>query len=468
MIRKLAFAAFLLLLTPFAAHAQSQCLAPNPPAGDNSNRCATTSWVQANGGVAVPVTVPNGGTGLTTLPSGKALIGNGTSNPTFAFVPTLLGPCDGSTDLTSTLNAAFAALPTNGGEIDLQAGNCHFASSVALTWPASTNFVLKLRGQGQGATSLSFGGGASGNGLIFNLSYPGHAYDVQGMSFLSSVANAGTGFFVHQTFQEGDYVNSVIRDVTFVGADGGGATDYWTQALLIEGESAVTIDNVTAYGANTGGGGGSYFGNGIQVEGDASGTNKYAVQINLISPYCYDTATCFSVGSYTQGVTITNLNATNGTTAIAVPSSLTGTLSQLTIIGGQIATYGNGIVFNTCYNQVSIQGMLIYVANSTGGIVGAPWCGGQIIGNNFYVAGTGSPKTGQVGINLTSYTAPVPTTVEGNTIWGMATGINYSSGVVNITQLGNSFNNNTTNSVNSGGTACPASQSGNCVGTATP
>ena len=39
-----------------------------------------------------PVKVPNGGTGLTTLPAGSILIGNGTATPTF-IAPSVNGDC---------------------------------------------------------------------------------------------------------------------------------------------------------------------------------------------------------------------------------------------------------------------------------------------------------------------------------------------------------------------------------------
>lgn len=60
-----------------------------------------------------PVPVSNGGTGLTTLPAGSILLGNGTSNPTF-IAPSVNGDCLTVVDLAWALAPCGTTPPTTG------------------------------------------------------------------------------------------------------------------------------------------------------------------------------------------------------------------------------------------------------------------------------------------------------------------------------------------------------------------
>ena len=76
MFERLLIAALFWLLPSFAMAQQVYCPTRSP--GDNSNACASTAYVN-NLFPSVPLTVPQGGTGVTSFTAGQPILGNGTS-----------------------------------------------------------------------------------------------------------------------------------------------------------------------------------------------------------------------------------------------------------------------------------------------------------------------------------------------------------------------------------------------------
>lgn len=77
--------------------------------------------LQVNGAsFSFPVTVPNGGTGLTTLTSGSYIKGAGTSNVTFQAVP--IPVADGGTNSTTALNNGRVIGSSSGKIVELSLG----------------------------------------------------------------------------------------------------------------------------------------------------------------------------------------------------------------------------------------------------------------------------------------------------------------------------------------------------------
>src|SRR5215831_959786 len=110
---------FLGLFLPSGAHAQGcgsnnpNCIVPMAPSGDNSNRAASTAWVQANN----PGGIPNGNVGgIPYYTSPNAL----TSTPALTLNQLILGGGTGAPAVLGSLGTAGQVLTSQGGSLPPQ------------------------------------------------------------------------------------------------------------------------------------------------------------------------------------------------------------------------------------------------------------------------------------------------------------------------------------------------------------
>ena len=108
MFERLLIAVLFWLLPSFAMAQNPMC--PTRPAGDTTNACASTAFVNGGSGNVLPV--PAGGTGDSTFTLNGPLLGNGTS-------PLLQGTLLGSTTLFATVGASHV----NGNCAQFSSGN---------------------------------------------------------------------------------------------------------------------------------------------------------------------------------------------------------------------------------------------------------------------------------------------------------------------------------------------------------
>jgi hypothetical protein len=272
---------------------------------------------------------------------------------------------DGTTDNTTPLNTAIAALPSYGGCIAFPAGKYKFNSALSYT-PSPTIYSLTLIGAGANNTTLYWPGT---NGITFNA----HGYDqsihVRDLTFSTGdTTGSYIGLTLTNSTADGiNFLSDIVR-TSFRGDDNGpqpSGTKYWGIGVETIGHSNINFDSDDFFGPTT------PAGSGIYLSGNPSGTgNKYGVVYNIAKCGFWFTGNGIIIGDFVQGVSITQSNFTNGTTGIWLkPQVVTSTFAELAITGGnQFNTKGYQILLQQPVNQLIMNGNLIYVANGLAGI----------------------------------------------------------------------------------------------------
>ncbi len=173
--------------------------------------------------LTVPVTVPNGGTGLAALTAGAYLIGNGTGNVA------LVGP--GSTGQIAVSNGSAPVMSTLSGDATLVAGGALTIANLAVTNAKIANTTIDLTAKVTGLLPGTNGGTGTNNGaktlaFLRNLTLDGT--DSTTMTFPATSAtiartDAAQTFVGHNTFE----------GVTPTGATGTGLMVFGTSPVFI-------------------------------------------------------------------------------------------------------------------------------------------------------------------------------------------------------------------------------------------
>jgi len=144
--------------------------------------------------LSVPVSVANGGTGLTTLTTGNVILGNGTSEPTFV-APGTVGNV-----LTSNGSSWISSAPTGGSGTGITSISFATASGMGFSFTPNTittsgstttlSGTLAVANGGTGAVSLTGLLRGNGTGAVSGSALVNLASEVTGTL---AVANGGTG-----------------------------------------------------------------------------------------------------------------------------------------------------------------------------------------------------------------------------------------------------------------------------------
>lgn len=476
-------------------------------AGANSNITSLT-------GLTTPLSVPQGGTGVSSLTShgvavgqgtngmtstaagasGSLLAGNGVSaDPTFQTLGALGIAPIASPTLTGTPAAPTAALGTNSTQL------------------ATTAFVAN---RGPCANIMDFGGNNTGSGNN----------DAAFSSALASASNLtsqkcvyfppGQFNFASQaglTFTSG-YQTVTVRgsgqDATLLNWSGGGGLGFnffsGTDSVHIEdltvetgsnnvgngillthqfastsSASMSTIARVTIRG-NDGYFGAHYFQYGIQIIG-VSGVNIDSVQaigpgtpsgtgllittdsVSVV-PIIYNISNSsfdqwndgITYGNLVQGVQIVNCNFTNDNAGIFVPAGQSG-LDQLTVSNSQFNGIQYNILANSPVGNMMVSNNLFLVNNNSSGVNLQATSTTTIVGNSFQ-PNTGSPSN-VFGVVLSGWVIG-GSIVTGNFFYNLTTGVVLQSSSKNVNVQSNGYQANAANTSNAG--------SGNVIGGGSP
>lgn len=310
--------------------------------------------------------------------------------------PTMLGAVgDGVTDCTAAFNAAFAALPAGGGQIRIPPGKYRINSPLAFSYP-SGRFSVSIVGAGADATTLFW---PANGGLALQLSDPHHSVHVRDLAFTSGSPLSGVGFSATQSKGLGDFAQSDFCRVTFREDDSAPGAQ-WFGGINLTNVSNVSYDTCLFYNGEFG----------IEVQG--SSQTQQAIVHNVSKCGFFGNGIGFLYGTYSQGVTISQCNFTNGVTGVYVaPSEQSAT--QLSISDCQFNVTANQILIESPIAELMIRGNLFYVP-STGNAIAITSSGIQatITGNCFSAItngqGTGILVAGQfvngvIGNNVFSY-----------------------------------------------------------------
>jgi hypothetical protein len=358
---------------------------------------------------------------------------------------------DNSTAWANTL----AASPNTSAHkcVYLPAGKYKFTSNISYTLPASGIGSITVKGDGLDNTILHF---PSGNGLTITFPTGRVSAHVQDLSITTGATGAGTGLSYVASGAVSDPAStpgSTVTNVAIHGDDGysGGAyTDYWGTGMLIEG-----VTYVQAYNLNIAGPA-SHAGDGLFIEGFGT---SFAVGTAINSSNFTALTHGIVYGPYVQGVTVVQSSFPGDTVGIISAASEAGLLDGLLVSGCEFATTLYAIATQTAILNVQITGnQFEVIANSGQGVVLSLNDAFTVIGNIFEQ----SSATGVTGLIIGSSSGAG--IVTGNQFINLAQAITLQSGAANINVQSNSYLLNSANVQNLGGTACPPSGVGNCIG----
>ena len=334
-----------------------------------------------------PLTVPNGGTGLSTLPAGNVIIGNGTSSPTFIA-------------------------PGNAGNVLTSIGGV-WVSNAAVASGGGTGTVTNVSVVTAKGFSGTVANSTSNAAITLSTTFDGIAWS-NSTGVLSNVA-IGTGLSFSNTTGVLTATGAVANAVTAVTAtapvfsNGGTTPDISFLAPGTAGNVLTSIGGVWTSNAAVGGGG-------------TPGGNPGQIQFNNSGAFGGDGNLTFS-GSTT---TAANLIVSNLTSSLAVFSSSTKQLVSNPITGT------GSVVMNS--SPIVTSPSLITPA------LGSPTSGNMAATTNIPVANaTGVLAVGNGGTGLT--TIPSGNVVIGNgtsALYGLAPG---TAGNV-LTSIGGSWVSN--------------------------
>jgi putative cofactor-binding repeat protein len=286
---------------------------------------------------------------------------------------------------STALTSAIAALPANGGCISFAGGRYVFPTAVTVSYPGSGIYSLSLVGAGSDNTTLYF---AASNGITINAKNALQTVHVRDLTFTTGSAGGYSALTLNNAAPLGTILLSDVFRTTFRGDDGGALTDYWGSGVSIVGQSNVNFDSDMFFGPS-----GGASGVGIELNGNTSVSPHYGIVYNIAKCGFFWEGDGIEIGTYIQGISVTESNFTNGATGIWAQPGGTG-LNELAVTGGN--------QFNTTANQISIQqalgilivtGNLFYVPSGNSGIYLDSTGQLDTIVNNVFV-GPSSPSFG--------------------------------------------------------------------------
>jgi hypothetical protein len=356
------------------------------------------------------------------------------------------GSGNNSTDNTTPLTTAFAALTGTGGCIYFPPGKYRFNSAVSLTMPSSL-FSTAIVGAGADSTILTWPN-VSG-GLTINYVNALNTAHVRDLSITTGQAGGGTGLTLTSTAHT-QGISDIYR-VTLRGDDGYNVTDYWGIGVFSHYITNLNVEGLMVIGQGTTGAG-TLHGLGMQVEG-APAVPDYAVQVNVAKSVFEVLGTGILYGSYLQGLTVDQCNFSIVGNGIQSNGSETGVLAGLAVTNSQFGLFNNGgagiLTLTTIINTQITNNFFDMNAPGTNSV--AIWLSSfnhfNIIGNSI-----GSPAiaNGLDGILLGTATAGGSGVISGNDIFLFGTGINIGASATGVLVIGNTLEANTTAISNAG------------------
>ncbi|MFM0306287.1 glycosyl hydrolase family 28-related protein [Paraburkholderia sp. RL17-383-BIF-A] len=363
---------------------------------------------------------------------------------------------NGVADDTAAFSAALTQLYLlGGGKLVVPAGTFILSQRLTYALPGALSSIT-IEGAGADITELRWTN-ASG-GLVFNYTSPGHSSHARDLSITTTQVGGGTGLSLNQTMSLNTFMQTDIMRVTFRGANnlGSGGSAYWNQCYLVNGVCGTNVLGVTCYGPNNWGSvsnaaGGVYQGNPAAISNPGNG---YAIYHNIAMSTFNGLSFGITYGSYTQGMTISQVNCQNTTTGFYCPPGATGILAQLQIMSSQIACAGNGISIQSPILNVMIGlNNIISVNGNSGALITTP-NGFSFVGNQC-ISGDASANLG-ISIGAPPSGSYAAGTITGNGFIGLNMAVLLESGSTGNNVQSNAYLNCTTK-VNNLGT-------GNTVG----
>lgn len=415
-----------------------------------ASMAANTVKGSVAGGTPADLNAPfmSGGTAGQVLTKNSSTAGDASWRDQCLNIESFGGVGNNSTDNTTPLNNALAALTGNGGCIYFPPGKYKFNSAITYNFTSGI-FSVALVGSGQDNTILTWPS-ASG-GMTFNYAGINSSTHFRDLSITTGTTNGGNAIALNLSTSVANpaaFAQSDLYRVTIRGDDGYSITDYWSNGVNVSNVSNINFNGLSIYGPSTPNG------TGISLVG-LPGSSTYAVQFNVAQSVIQSLGTGILYGSFIQGATVDATNFTGSTNAIAAAGSETGTLAQLSVTNSQFnggsVSKANGILALTGINGLQIANNLFLVPGTSGTAISLPQSKlTTIVGNVFWGQ---NAATSEQGVSIAN-TNSLPCVIQGNIFFGFngttSTGLSLGASAANCAVGGNSFLTNTTNVSDSG------------------
>lgn len=257
----------------------------------------------------------------------------------------------GTGDNATALNSAIAACPTGQVQVFFPPGTYNFSSQFVYTIPGQYPFTsavqtnsITLVGAGVNVTKLNW---ANGGGMQINYSTHMNCAHIRDLSLHTGSVATGTALKLVQlmTTATSAQAFSDVTNVDIGGIDGYGGANTWACGIDLYGVWNTNFVNVSMIG------GAAYSGTGISLSAGSS----YACIFNLTSCNFSYLNTGLLIGSYIQGVTVSQSNF-GGNMSIYVPSTNAGYIDQIGVANSQFANgVGTGPIFKDDYGCVDVM-----------------------------------------------------------------------------------------------------------------
>lgn len=341
------------------------------------------------------------------------------------------------TDNTAPLIAAFNAMTGNGGCIYFQPGKYRFNSHAVLNLPAGI-FSLTLRGGGQDNTILTWPSAVGG--ISVNYGGLNSSVHISDLSLTTGVIGGGGAVQLNQTASNPNPAVTAFSDftrVTIRGDDGYALSAYWNIGIDVENVSNIGFFDISITGPS------GRLGTGINLVGLPS-ASTFAVGYDVTSVNIGNLQYGILYGSFIQGLQVSASNFIGNQYGIITLAGETGTLTSALITNTNFDNFNADILFQTQVGGATFTGNDFFInfaqVNGFSGIcVSCSFTGNLFLGTN---------TTNTCGICLTSGASN--NIIVGNIVQGVATGIGLSTGTSKVNVQSNSYNSNTTDTIDNG------------------
>jgi hypothetical protein len=374
------------------------------------------------------------------------------------------GDPTGATDNTAAWTAVLGGQTTNPC-VYFPKGKYKFLSTLPYTFPADKQAIV-VQGDGPDVSELTWPNPV-GTALLLNLVGITDHVHVRDLTFSTGSNNvddaikvvqqstAGAGTAISSGQVQSDFSNLAFRSAEGVWEETGAATNHvWKNGVNALDTSFLLFTNVQAWGPS------SWLVNGYATASSPSGNGVSLAGTHASGPFpvVFNFRNCnfqwlsngVILGSWIQGVSISQSNFTGNYSGVGVPPNALA-LNQLSIASGN--QFGNMVSLNllSSISNLVVSGNGPFILPNLTGAMGInypmPSFGTAIVGNTFNGL-LGSSKG--IILNGSGNADNVPAVVTSNVLFNMGTGITLGAGATGAIVSDNLFSGNMTNVVNNG------------------
>ncbi len=361
-----------------------------------------------------------------------------------AFVPN--GP-----DNADAIDAALAAMPNDGGTLYFPAGKYFISRKVAHTlFNGQSSLIIK--GDGSGVTQLFWPNARGG----IDITCPSmlNAVTVRDMTLSTHTSGTDTALAITNTSGRAPPNNfntswrqTLIESITIEGDPRTYA--YWDIGIVLNGVSVANFVDIYIEGGDglIGGEERTSAGTGVLMQG-VPAIAQFGVIFNFTRCLFSDLGIGIEIGSFIQGVTVSQCNFIGGTTtAIYSRATSLGENTLLAVSDSQFDAVATQIRLDKGIENVQISNSMFFVKQNQSGILQNRGAYLQV-SNCLFVSGTKGGSFG-TGISVTNGNQNAAI-ITGNIFHSLAIGVFIDINSSHVNVQSNSYSSNAQNVLNQG------------------